>query len=133
MHHTPDGNKWHHIFSAWCAPVNDPLRVSVREGQLVANIEQPAGVFHMAAGRVEDGKWLHVAVVKKYRDLTLYVNGQRIATVLVPNTLERGAQNLGIGCNPNFSDAESFRGSIADVLFNREAMTDAQIASLATR
>ncbi len=129
----PDGNKRHHIFSAWCASVNDALRVSVQEGKLVANIEQPTGVFHMAAGPVEDGQWLHVAVVKKYRDLTLYVNGRRVATTLVPSTLARGAQNLGIGCNPNFSDTESFRGSIADVLFRREALTDTQIASLAAQ
>lgn len=74
----------------------------------MANIEQPAGVFHIAAGPVEDGKWLHVAVVKKYRDLTLYINGRRVATTLVPSTLARGARNLDIGCNPNFSDAESF-------------------------
>jgi hypothetical protein len=129
----PDGNKWHHIFSAWCVSVNDALRVSVQEGKLVANIEQPTGVFHMSDGSVEDGKWLHVAVVKKYRDLILYVNGHRVATALVPNTLERGAQNLGIGCNPNFSDTEGFRGCIAHVLFRREALTDAQVAALAAQ
>ncbi len=38
---------------------------------------------------------------------------------------------VGIGCNPNFGDTESFQGCIADVLFSREAMTDAQIAALA--
>jgi hypothetical protein len=37
------------------------------------------------------------------------------------------------GCNPNFSDAESFQGSIAEVLFSREAMTETQVASLAAQ
>ncbi|MBP7049624.1 MAG: glycoside hydrolase family 127 protein [Phycisphaerae bacterium] len=126
-----DGNRWHHVFSAWCVSVNDPLRVSVQDGKLVVNIEQPGGGCHLDAGPVQNGKWLHVAVVKKYHDLTLYVDGRRVATTSAPNTLASGPKNVGIGCNPNFGDTESFQGCIADVLFSREAMTDAQIAALA--
>jgi hypothetical protein len=128
-----DGNKWHQIFSAWSASLNDALRVSVQDGRLTANIEQPAGTSHMSAGPVEDGKWLHVAVVKQCRDLVFYVNGRRVATTVVPNMLEGGAQNVGVGGNPNFGDTESSHGCITDVLFSREALTDAQIASLAVR
>ncbi|MEN6426279.1 MAG: beta-L-arabinofuranosidase domain-containing protein [Phycisphaerales bacterium] len=129
----PDGNKWHHVFSAWRANVNDALRVSIQDGKLVVNIEQPGGGCHIAGGPVENGKWVHVAVVKKYRDLALYVNGRRIATTSVANTLVSGPVNAGVGCNPNFSDTESFQGCIADVLFSRDAMTDAQIAAMAVR
>jgi hypothetical protein len=129
----PDGNKWHHVFSAWCVSVNDPLRVSVQDGKLVVNVEQPGGGCHLDAGPVQSGKWLHVAVVKKYRDLTLYVGGRRVATTSAPSTLASGPKDVGIGCNPNFGDTESFQGCIADVLFSREAMTDAQIAALAAK
>jgi len=129
----PDGNKWHHVFSAWCAPVNDALRVSIQDGSLVANIEQPTGVPRINAGPVEDGKWLHVAMVKKYRDLIFYVNGRRVATAMTPSALERGAGNVGVGCNPNYGDPESFQGCIADVLFSRVALTDAEVASLVGR
>ena len=128
----PDGNKWHHVFSAWCANVNDALRVSVQDGKLVVNIEQPGGGCHIAGGPVEDGKWLHVAVVKKHRDLILYVNGRHMATTAVANTLAAGAGNVGIGCNPNFRGTESFQGCIAGVVFSREVMTDARIAAMAT-
>jgi len=39
-----DGRRWHQIVSAWCAPVNDPLRVSVQDKELVVSIEQPTAV-----------------------------------------------------------------------------------------
>jgi len=38
-----DGRRWHQIVSAWCAPVNDPLRVSIQDMELVVAIEQPGG------------------------------------------------------------------------------------------
>ncbi|MEA1952304.1 MAG: LamG domain-containing protein, partial [Planctomycetota bacterium] len=128
----PDGKKWHHVFSAWCASNNDPLRVSVKEGKLEVNIEQPeGGHLHINAGPAKNGKWLHVAVVKKHDKLTLYVNARRVASTTVPNKLKPGAKNLGIGCNPNYGDHESFKGCISNVLFSREAMTDAEITALA--
>ncbi|MBN2293367.1 MAG: glycoside hydrolase family 127 protein [Pirellulales bacterium] len=128
----PDGKKWHHIFSAWCASNNDPLRVSVKDGKLEVNIEQSqGGGRHIDAGPVENGKWIHLAVVKRYDRLMLFVNGRRAASTNVPAKLEEGAINLGIGCNPNFGDRECFKGCISNVLFSREAMSDAEIATLA--
>ena len=128
----PDGKKWHHIFSAWCDGMNDPLRVSVKDGKLEVNIEQPQGGGpHIDGGPMKNGKWFHVAVVKKHDKLTLYVNARRVASTTVPTRLKPGAKNLGIGCNPNFGNHESFKGCISNVLFSREAMTDAEIAALA--
>lgn len=129
----PDGHKWHHIASAWCAGSNDPLRVTVQDGKLAVCIEQPGGGGRAGSVAVENGKWLHVAVVKKYRDLILFVNGRRVASMLVPARLERGAKNLGIGSNPNFGNTESFQGCLANVVFSREAMTDAEIAALSAQ
>jgi hypothetical protein len=73
-----DGRRWHQIVSAWCAPVNDPLRVSIQDMELVVAIEQPGGGCRLSGGRVENGKWYHVAVVKKFTELTMYVNGKPV-------------------------------------------------------
>ena len=129
----PDGRRWHHVASAWCAGLNDPLRLTVQDGKLAVCIEQSGAGARTKAIDVENDKWLHVAVVKRYQDLTLYVNGRRTASILVPARFEHGAKNLGVGCNPNFGDTESFRGCLAEVLFSREALTDADIAALAAR
>ena len=107
-----DGGAWHHVVSAWCASGNDPLRVSVQDMQLVLSIEQPTGGCRLSGGRVENGKWTHVAVVKKFTELTLYVNGKPAGRATVPASYQPGPKNVGIGCNPNFSGPEVFRGDL---------------------
>jgi len=117
--------------SAWCEPVNDPLRVSVQDLELVVSIEQPNGGCRLSGGRVENGKWAHVAVVKKFTELTLYVNGKQAGRASVPASYQPGPKNVGIGCNPNYTGPEVFQGHLAQVLFVREALPEEEIRKLA--
>jgi hypothetical protein len=126
-----DGRRWHQIVSAWCASANDPLRVSVQDKELVVNVEQPNGGFRLSGGRVENGKWTHVALVKKNTELTLYVNGKQAGRTAVPVSFQPRPKNVGIGCNPNFSGPESFQGALADVVFVREALSEEAVRRLA--
>ena len=127
-----DGRRWHQIVSAWCAPINDPLRVAVQDMEVVVSIEQPQGGCRLSGGRVEIGKWYHVAVVKKFAELTMYVNGKPVGKATVPPSYQPGPKNVGIGCNPNFSGPEFFQGSLAEILFSREALPEEAIRSLAS-
>ena len=126
-----DGRRWHQIVSAWCASANDPLRVTVQDKELVVSIEQPNGGCHLSGGRVENGKWAHVAVVKKGTELTLYVNGKSVGRAAVPATYQPGPKNVGIGCNPNYSGQETFQGALAEVVFVREALSEEAVRRLA--
>ena len=126
-----DGRRWHQIVSAWCTSANDPLRVSVQDQELVVSIEQPNGGCHLSGGRVENGKWAHVAVVKKNAELTLYVNGKQVGRAAVSATFQPGPKNVGIGCNPNYGGQETFQGALAEVVFVREALSEEAVRRLA--
>ncbi len=126
-----DGRRWHQIVSAWCAPVNDPLRVSIQDMELVVAIEQSGGGCRLSGGHVENGKWYHVAVVKKFTELTLYVNGKPVGRATVPASYQPGPKNVGIGCNPNYTGPEVFQGALAEVLLVREALPEEEIKRLA--
>ncbi len=126
-----DGRRWHQIVSAWCAPVNDPLRISIQDMELVVAIEQPGGGCRLSGGRVENGKWYHVAVIKKFTELTLYVNGKPVGRATAPASYQPGPKNVAIGCNPNYTDPEAFQGALAEVLFSREALPEEEIKKLA--
>lgn len=126
-----DGRRWHQIVSAWSASGNDPLRVSVQDQELVVGIEQPDGGCRLSGGHVENGAWTHVAVVKKFKELTLYVNGKKAGTAAVPSGFRPGPANVGIGCNPNFTETESFQGALAEVVFVREALPEEAVRRLA--
>jgi len=123
--------RWHQIVSAWCAPVNDPLRVSIQDMELVVAIEQSGGGCRLSGGHVENGKWYHVAVVKKFTELTLYVNGKPVGRATVPASYQPGPKNVGIGCNPNYTGPEVFQGALAEVLLVREALPEEEIKRLA--
>ncbi len=124
---TKDGGHWHQIVSAWCALQNDALRVSVQDMQLVMSIEQPGGGYRLSGGRIENDKWTHVAVVKKFTELTLYVNGKPAGRLRVPASFQPGPKNVGIGCNPNYAGPEVFQGDLAEILFTREALPESEI------
>jgi uncharacterized protein len=126
-----DGRRWHQIVSAWCAPVNDPLRVSIQDLELVVAIEQPGGGCRLSGGRVENGKWYHVAVVKQFTELTMYVDGKPIGRATVPASYQPGPMNVGIGCNPNYTGPEVFQGALAEVVLVREALREDEIRKLA--
>lgn len=126
-----DGRRWHQIVSAWCAPVNDPLRISVQDMELVVSIEQPGGGCRLSGGRVENGKWTHVTVVKKFTELSMYVNGKKVARATVPASFQPGPKNVGIGCNPNYTGPEVFGGALAEVEFVREALPEEMVRRLA--
>ncbi|MBL7644767.1 MAG: glycoside hydrolase family 127 protein [Candidatus Hydrogenedentes bacterium] len=123
-------DKWHHIFSAWAQGSDDPLRVSVQNKRLVANIEMPDGGAHCPGAELKDGEWTHVAVVKEETQLRLYVNGALIHTTTVPEELKTSATKIGLGCNPNFGELEGYQGAISDVRFYAGALTDAAIQRL---
>ena len=126
-----DGRRWHQIVSAWCASANDPLRVTVQDKELVVSIEQPNGGCHLSGGRVENGKWAHVTVVKKGTELSLYVNGKSVGRAAVQSSFQPGPKNVGVGCNPNYSGQEAFQGALAEVVFVREALSEEAVRRLA--
>lgn len=123
-------DKWHHVFSAWAQGSDDPLRVSVQNKRVVANIEQHAGGSHCPGPELKEDTWIHVAVVKDGTQLRLYVNGALIHTTTVPEELKTSATKIGLGCNPNFGELEGYQGSIADVRLYAGVLTDAAIQRL---
>jgi len=80
---------------------------------------------------VENGQWAHVAVVKKFTELTMYVNGNKTGSATVPASYYPGPKNVGIGCNPNFSGPEVFQGALAEVMLLREALPEEAVQKLA--
>jgi hypothetical protein len=127
----PEDKAWHHIFSAWAKGSDDPLRVSVVGKELQANIENSVSGRRLSGGPIDAGVWTHVAVVKGFSELRIYVNGKRIATTDAAPVLSTDAKNVGIGCNPNYPELEGFNGAISDVVFVREAWTDEEVAARA--
>ncbi len=122
---------WHHVFSAWSQGSDDPLRVSVQNKRLVANIEQSTGGYHLGGPELNDGEWIHVVVVKEATSWRLYINGALAAETKVPEELKTSATNVGLGCNPNLGHLEGYQGAIADVRLYASALTDAAIQRLA--
>lgn len=123
-------DKWHHIFSAWSQGSDDPLRVSVQNKRLVANIENMGGGAHCPGPELKDGVWTHVVVVKEETQLRLYVNGELVHTTTVPAELKTSSTTIGLGCNPKHGQLEGYQGSIADVRLYAGVLTDAAIQRL---
>lgn len=117
------------VFSAWCAPMDDPLRVTLKGSQLNARIE--AGrLFATPAVELDDGVWHHVAAVKAGTTLTLYLDGQPAGTAAAPEVVRTRAIQVGVGANPLFHGGEVFRGRIDDAAFHAEALAAEDVRAL---
>lgn len=62
----------------------------------------------------------------------MYVNGKPVGRATVPPGYQPGPQNVGIGCNPNYTGPEVFHGTLAEVLLVREALSGEEIRKLAS-
>lgn len=100
------------VCSAWCAGMDDPLRVTV-EGDAISARMETAGRFYATPGApIRAGEWVHVAAVKAGERLTLYVGGAAVAAATVPEQASTRSRRVGIGFNPLWSGGERFAGAI---------------------
>ncbi|HOX40339.1 MAG TPA: glycoside hydrolase family 127 protein [Candidatus Brocadiia bacterium] len=121
------------IFSAWAGGMDDPLRVVIHGDELFARIE--AGSFFTTKGvKVENGKWIHVAAVKRGGKLELYVDGKAVQTVDVPAGVYSGCEAVGIGTNPRYTEHnERLKGRLDSFRFYARALSAEEIASGAAK
>ncbi len=127
----PEGLPTDHLYqiaSAWCAGMDDPLRVCLQGSELFGRIEAQ-GAYSTPGVPLQNGAWVHVAVVKEGTELRLYVDGEQKQTAAVPEWSTTAALDLAIGANPHYSGNETFRGRIADIALYAEALTAEEIAA----
>jgi hypothetical protein len=121
------------ICSAWCAGMDDPLRVIVQDGKVHARIESGTSMGTSGA-ELKPKTWTHVAAIKQGDTLKLYVDGSVAGTRKVPAHVATQSTVLGLGGNPLYTgDNESFRGSIASAHFWARALSDEDVQALAKR
>ncbi len=121
-------DRLHEVFSAWCAGMDDPLRVVFQGDRLFARIE--AGqVYGTEGAAAANGKWLHVAAVKEGPQLRLYVDGELRSSVRAPEYVFSQARDFALGANPHYSGNECFAGAIDAFAFHGEALTAEEIGA----
>lgn len=118
------------VFSAWCAGMDDPLRLVVDQGKLFARIEAGQG-YGTKGFALETGRWYHVAGVKERETLTLYVDGQAQSSAQAPLLILAGAKDFAIGGNPNYTGAPEFLPArFADLRFYARALSAEEVKQL---
>lgn len=123
-----DGKNYQ-IASAWKANMDDPLRIMIRQRRLIAGLEN--GIHYLTpALTIENDVWYHIAVVKNQGTLSLYVNGSLAHEIMVPAMMSTVADSLGIGCNPNYTGNETFRGLIDDITLFGWALTPEEVQEM---
>ncbi len=119
------------VFSAWCAAGDDPLRLVVENGQIFARVEGGRGA---ATGGVtiSAGTWHHVAAVRESDVLTLFLDGQPVASAAMPEKLKSKSKLCAIGGNPLYKgNPEFLAASFRDFMLWNRALTDEEVAQAA--
>jgi len=118
------------VFSAWCAGMDDPLRLCVDGGKLFARIE--AGQSYATPGAaIKPDRWYHLAAVKAKDKLTLYVDGKPGPAATVPLFLQSRSAEVALGGNPRFTGNEHLAADFANFSFFARALSEAEIAAAA--
>jgi DUF1680 family protein len=125
-------NRIGQIFSAWCAAMDDPLRVCVDRGKLFARIEAGQGYSTPGLG-IEPGRWRHIAAVKAGDRLTLFIDGKPGPAAVVPMFSHSNSREVALGGNPRFSGNECLAASFADFRFYARALSEIELAESAAR
>ena len=114
------------VFSAWCAPMDDPLRVCVEHGRLYARVEAGNG-YGTEGFPVHAGQWYDVVAVKEGTRFTLYVDGAVAGRAMVPYAVHSRSLEVAIGGNPRFGGNESLPASFADLSLHARAFTAEEV------
>jgi hypothetical protein len=109
-------NRIGQIFSAWCAPMDDPLRLVVDGGKLFARIEAGT-VFSTAGVPITTNQWHKVAAVKQGGTLTLYLDGKSVGSCPAPEFSVTQAKDCALGGNPHYGGNEFLAAKFADFRF----------------
>jgi DUF1680 family protein len=117
------------VFSAWCRSMDDPLRICVKRDQLSAKIEAGAG-YSTRQQPIDTGRWYHAVVVKQARALTMYLDGQPVSSISVPQEIHSVARDFALGGNPHFSGDEYLACRVSQLAFFARAMTADEVAQL---
>ncbi|GMW00671.1 MAG: hypothetical protein AMXMBFR84_18080 [Candidatus Hydrogenedentota bacterium] len=127
------GQQWYQICSAWKKGMDDPLRISLVDGRVVAQMEMAKGGARIDGPAIPDHAWTRVTLVKDRSELRLYINGQFFGQTVVPELLDTEADSLGIGCNPNFGQLEGLSAVFSNLVFESVARSDAEILTAYTQ
>jgi hypothetical protein len=120
-------NRIGQIFSAWCAPMDDPLRLVVDGGKVFARLEAGAG-FSTPGVPILANEWHQVTAVKQGDTLTLYLDGKCVGSCPAPEFSVTQARDCALGGNPHYSGNECLAARFADFQFLARALSAEAIA-----
>jgi len=118
------------VFSAWCAPMDDPLRLVIDSGRLFARIEA-GGLTSTQGVPIEAGRWHHAAVVKAEGRLTLFLDGKETTSTPAPALVSTRATDCALGGNPHHTGNEFLAVDLADFAFFPHALGPDEVRTLA--
>jgi hypothetical protein len=122
------------IFSAWCGPGDDPLRLVIQNGHVHARIENSGGSAGTGGVPFSTGTWHHLAAVKEGCVLTLFLDGNPCASAEAPATLKTKSRACALGANPLYTGSPEFlAGTFRHLAVYPRALADEEIAILAKR
>jgi hypothetical protein len=112
------------------------FNLGFQDDELVISLSQPTGtdVMSLAAGNTKTpvATWFHVAATWDGGALVLYQSGRRVAAITRAWTLPDTTNPLYLGTNKNANNDEPLVGMLDDVRLYSVALTDGQIAALAS-
>ena len=117
------------LFSAWAAPMDDPIRITLDKGRLSARIEAGRS-YGTASVPMPLNEWHRVAAVKAGTTLTLYLDGKKVAAAEVPAVITTSSRLFALGGNPVFAGPEFLPADFTDLLVRNRALSEAEIAQL---
>lgn len=114
------------VCSAWCGPMDDPLRLCVENGKLFARLEAGQG-YSTPGVNLEVGRWYHVAFLKSGTTLTLFLDGKARGQTTVPLLIYSRARDLALGGNPHYAGNEFLAARFARFTVYSRALTEREI------
>ncbi len=112
----PAGRPFGQVVCAWTFSNDDPLRVYVSpDRKLVGSVEGPGG-GKTSPVAFELKKWYKLTVVKQEGKWKLFLDGNRIGELRVPETMPTRSLAIALGGNPKL-DSEALACRVANVRF----------------
>lgn len=109
------------------------LRLWIDDGVLYGSITDNYSTQTISGGTISSGDWQHVGISFGNGSLSIYADGVEVATTSSSGDLTGNSEELWIGARQDGSYNENhFQGSVDEFTVHDVALTEAQMAELAT-
>jgi len=105
------------------------LKTNIKTQNKSNDINLNEGEFFISNSKIKHQKWIHISLIKKDKEVTLYINGIKDKSIKLENAVQNNSESLYIGGTPWLKDQCNFPFLLDELRYYNIGISESLIQS----